>query len=167
MLVRRIARPLLAAWFVSEGVEAVRRPADHVRRAQECWRRLASSPRVASRVDVPEPPADRRVALLVRLHGAVMVLAALHLAFGRHPRTAALGLAALTVPLAVANQPLGGSDRVERAERRTAFWRNLSMIGGALIAGVDLEGRPGVTWRVENALADRAAAREAHAAATS
>ena len=93
-----------------------------------------------------------------------MVLAALHLAFGRHPRTAALGLAVLTVPLAVANQPLGGTRGAERTERRKAFWRNLSMIGGALIAGVDLEGRPGVTWRVENALADRAAVREARAA---
>lgn len=169
MLVRRIARPMLAAWFVSEGAEALRRPAEHARRARAAWQRVAASPRIAARMDVPEPPSERRTAMLVRVHGLLMVLTALHLAFGRHPRTAALGLAALTVPLAVANQPFGGggAEGPARAGRRKEFWRNLSMIGGALIAGVDLEGRPGVTWRVETALAHRAAARQDRAPAVS
>lgn len=194
MLVRRIARPLFAAWFLSEGLDAVRRPDPHMARTDAAWETLG-------RGRLPEPPDDDRLRLLVRVHGAAMALAALMLALGRAPRSAALALAALTVPLAVVNQPFGASARVvatasdaavaatahgsrrrfgrpigatggvaaasvraggaDRSAVRERFVRNLTMIGGALIAGLDHEGRPGLAWRVGHARTDRAAAREA------
>ena len=55
----------------------------------------------------------------------------------------------------------GGADRGALRER---FLRNLSMIGGALIAGIDHEGRPGIAWRAGHARIDRTAAHEARAA---
>ena len=194
MLVRRIARPLLATWFVGEGVDAVRRPAPHVARTEAAWQELGR------RIDLPATPSTAQLTTLVRVHGGFMTLAGLMLATGRAPRAAALVLAGLTVPLAVVNQPFGGTGRVvatasdreraggrrsfgrpigatggvataqvaeggaDRAALRERFLRSLSMLGGALIAGVDHEGRPGPAWRVEHARADRAAAREARSA---
>lgn len=196
MLVRRIARPLFAAWFLSEGLDALRRPDPHLARADAAWHTLG-------RGRLPQPPDDDRMRQAVRLHGAAMTVAALMLALGRAPRTAALTLAALTVPLAVVNQPFGAAARIvatasdaaaahegrprsrfgrpvgatggvstpsvraggaDRAAIRERFVRNLTMIGGALIVGLDHEGRPGLAWRVDHARVDRAAAREARRA---
>jgi len=175
MLVRRVARPMFAAWFVVEGLDAARRPEPHVERARATWD-LA-----ARHLPLPPAPDAGRMTTLVRLHGAAMLTAAATLALGRAPRTAALVLAGLTLPLAVAHQPFvdgaaparGGAgghpvrdgratvDRMLGAER---FWRAVSMLGGAVLVGVDHEGRPGMAWRVERARVDRATAREARAA---
>jgi uncharacterized membrane protein YphA (DoxX/SURF4 family) len=193
MLVRRIARPLLSAWFVGEGLDAVRYPAAHVARTQAAWQQLGR------RVDLPPAPSPMQLTALVRAHGAAMTVAGAMLATGRAPRAAALTLAALTLPLAVVNQPFGSAARVVATASDTAaggerrrmsfgrsigatggvstaqvaeggadrgalterFLRNLSMIGGALIAGIDREGRPGVAWRAGHARVDRAAAAEA------
>ncbi|MCU1432194.1 MAG: DoxX family protein [Actinotalea sp.] len=202
MLTRRIARPLLAAWFVSEGLDALRRPEPHAARTEASWRE------VGRHLDLPPAPSPATFTLLVKVHGATMAVAGLLLALGRAPRAAALLLAALTAPLAVVNQPFGASARVvatagetaavrdgsgsgqdlrsrvgraigatggvsspsvrpggvDRTALRERFVRTLSMTGGALIAGLDTEGRPGVAWRASHARVDRAAAREARAA---
>lgn len=194
MLVRRIARPLFAAWFVAEGVDALRRPAPHVARTDAAWRGTGA------RLGLPPVPSSGTLTSLVRLHGGLMTVAAFMLATGRAPRAAALSLAGLCLPLAVVNQPFGASARTaasagEQAEggrrsrfsrpigatggvatapvsvggsdtraARDRFLRNLSMVGGALIAGLDREGRPGLAWRARHSLEDKAAAREARVA---
>jgi uncharacterized membrane protein YphA (DoxX/SURF4 family) len=188
MLVRRIARPMFAAWFVSEGVEAVRSPAPHVARAEAAWRELGP------RLSLGAVPSRPRLTGLVRAHGAATAVAGLMLATGRAPRFAALVLAGLAVPTAIVNQPFGGTARIvatageattsadparrsrlgrpigatggvataevtrggaDRAAARERFLRSLSMIGGAVIAGLDTEGRPGVAWRASHARVDR------------
>ena len=198
MLVRRIARPLLAAWFVTEGIDAVRRPDPHVARTKASWTALGH------RLDLPAAPSREQLRSLVRAHGVLMTIAAAMLATGRAPRTAALALAAMTVPLAVVNQPFGSTAHVvatasdgagdtgspgrrsrfgrpigatggvstasvreggaDRDALKERFVRNLSMIGAALIAGVDREGRPGVAWRAGHARVDAAAAHKARLA---
>ena len=192
MLVRRIARPLFASWFVSEGLDALRRPEPHVARTEACWQTLGG------RLGLPATPTGSQVRALVRAHGAATVVAAAMLGLGKAPRTGALLLAALTVPLVVVNQPFGGSAAVvataseaaeaaparsrfgrpvgptttgrasaaDRAVLRERFLRNLTMLGGALLAAVDREGRPGVGWRVGHARVDHAAARDARRAVT-
>ena len=87
MLLRRIARPLLAAPFVYDGVQAALHPDDHVEAASE------GAALVTDALGA-EPLSERRVALLVRAHGAATAAAGLLLAVGRTPRTAALALAA-------------------------------------------------------------------------
>ena len=87
------------------------------------------------------------------------------LAAGRAPRTAACALAALTVPVVLVNQPLGRRGRPDGTATRERFLRALSMLGGALLAAIDREGRPGLAWRVEHAKVDRAARHAAHAVA--
>lgn len=159
MLVRRIARPLLAAAFVAEGVDAVRDPGDHVTRVEASYRRLAA------RAGLPEV-SHSRLRTLTRVHGALCVLAGTALAVGRAPRTAALVLAALMAPVAVSDTLTATSDLRASGPARERLWRHLTMVGAALVAAVDLEGRPGVAWRMSHARVDRDAARDArHAVA--
>ncbi|HWS58518.1 MAG TPA: DoxX family protein [Actinotalea sp.] len=166
MLVRRVARPLFAAWFVVEGLDAARHPEPHAERARATWE-LA-----ADRLPLPPPPSPRQLGVLIRLHGAAMVGAAAMLATGRAPRTAAVVLAGLTLPLAVAHQPVtealaagsghrlrDGRDALDRVLGADRFWRSLSMLGGAVLVAIDTEGRPGMVWRLEHARAARAAVR--------
>lgn len=143
MLTRLIARPLLAAWFVTEGVDAVRRPAEHVERMRQAWRRLAT--RVEGLPEVPSPDVLRTV---VKAHGAATAAAGLMLALGKAPRLSALALAALTVPVAAADAP-SRAQLTAGAER--SFVRDLGMVGGALLAATDRGGRPSVAWRVQHA----------------
>ncbi len=168
MLLRRIARPLFASWFLSQGVDALRRPAGHLPVARGAVERLTSGVPAGALGGVLDPyrhPSDRQLSTVVRAHGGATALAAFLLATGRAPRTAALTLALLTLPLAAADAPLSrkerahrAEDRSGRAERRARFLRALSLSGGALIAAADTAGRPGVRWRVEHARATRAAA---------
>jgi uncharacterized membrane protein YphA (DoxX/SURF4 family) len=167
VLLRRIARPLFASWFVVEGVDAVRHPSSHaaaarlglesVRDRAAKHERLAGAGRALDR-----PLTDRQLALAVQGHGAATVAAAGLLAIGKAPRAAGLALAVLTVPLVVANAPAGkaSSDDAEAARRRR-FWSALSGLGGALLAAADTAGQPGVAYRVHAAREARAAAKAA------
>lgn len=165
MPVRRIARPLFASSFIAEGWDAVSRPDPHVARTRACWQELGP------RLGLPPVPSTDTLRLVVRVHGGVMALAAVMVATGRAPRTAALTLAGLCVPLAVVDQPFGTSARVaaataegaDTAGSRERFLRTLTMIGGALVVGLDREGRPGLTWRASHALEHRAITRRSDA----
>jgi len=154
MLLRHLARPMLASWFVYDGVQAALKPAEHVRAAR------SGVALVERGAGTEVPLSDAQVSALVRAHGAATAVAGLFLAVGRAPRTAALTLAALTVPLAVVNQPFTAGEAT-RAERTRKFVTNVGAIGAALIAGADYEGRPGVQWRLEKARHDLALARQA------
>ncbi len=154
MLLRHLARPMLASWFVYDGLQAALKPAEHVRAARSGVELVEKS------AGIEAPLSEKQVAVLVRAHGAATAVAGLFLAVGKAPRTAALTLAALTVPLAVVNQPFT-SGEATRAERTRKFVANVGAIGAALIAGADYEGRPGVQWRLEKARHDLALAKQA------
>jgi uncharacterized membrane protein YphA (DoxX/SURF4 family) len=173
MLLRRIARPLFASWFLSEGVDALRRPADHVPAARGAVERLAATVpagALGGALDAYRHPTDAQLTTVVRAHGGATAFAALLLATGRAPRAAALALAALTLPLAAADAPASRSEKAhlsaqEKQERKTRFLRGLSLVGGALIVAADTAGRPGMRWRVRHARDTRAAIAQATAAA--
>ncbi|PRZ04890.1 DoxX-like protein [Isoptericola sp. CG 20/1183] len=158
MLLRRLARPLLAVPFVYDGLSAALHPAEHTAAARDGADRVTQTLGV-DRLD------DTQVSLLVRAHGAVTVAAGLLLAVGRAPRTAALTLAALSAPLAVVNQPFSSQGEL-RTEKTGKFVRNLGAVGAAVIAGIDLEGRPGMSYRIgqQRAVASRTAKHTVEAA---
>jgi len=154
MLLRHLARPLLAVPFVYDGVSAVLHPAPHVEVAQ------AALDQMGTVVPAVREATLGRVTLVVRAHGAATAVAGLFLAFHKAPRTAALVLAALTAPLAAASQPVTGGPG-PRGERATRFTKALGLTGAALLAAADTEGRPGVRWRVQHARDERHARHEA------
>lgn len=141
---RRIARPLLAAPLIASGVDAVRHPGPHAEAARPLVAR-ASGP-----LRLPDDPE-----LIVRASGAVTAAGGALLAIGRLPRISALAIV-LAAPTAQASQPFWQEKDPElRRTQRTMFLKNLGLVGGALLAAVDTEGRPGLAWR------GRAASRQA------
>lgn len=172
MLLRRIARPMFASWFLSEGMDALRHPAAHATIARESVRTVANAvPRGALGGALVRfrSPSDRNITRLVRAHGAATAGAALLLATGRAPRASALALAGLTLPVAAASAPrrsrgsagsggAAGTDRAARKARRERFVRSLAFAGGALLVAADTAGRPSVRWQVDKARERRAKA---------
>ncbi len=173
MLVRRIARPLLASVFVVEGIETLRNPRPRVDLAEPLVDRvaLAAQPvaeKVAEAVEEPAEHAPTSVADTVRqvaqgqplpfetesyvkLNAAVQVGAGLLLAAGRLPRVASAALAVTLVPTTVAGHPFWEADGAERRTQRTQFLKNAGLLGGLILAAVDTEGRPGLTYRARHA----------------
>ena len=43
-------------------------------------------------------------------------------------------------------------DKTARNAQMTHFFKNLSMLGGLVLASVDTEGKPGVAWRASHAV---------------
>jgi putative oxidoreductase len=148
---RTIARPLLASMFLVGGVNALRHPDRLALRAKPVLDRIV--PLVAKAA--PTAPLPRDHESIVRLNGAVHVGAGLALATGRAPRLSAAVLAATLVPTT-----LGGhrfweeQDPTARTQQRMNFFKNVSMLGGLLIAAGDTDGKPGVAWRARRAAKD-------------
>ena len=85
---------------------------------------------------------------VVLADGALKVAAGGLLAFGRFPRLSALALAGSLVPTTIAGHPFWKeSDPAKRRQQRVHLTKNVSMLGGLLIAAVDTEGKPSLAWR--------------------
>ncbi|MDR0482984.1 MAG: DoxX family membrane protein [Cellulomonadaceae bacterium] len=144
MIVRRIARPLVAAPFIYSGVEAALKPAGHV----EVARPLTDT--ITEKAGI-KPLTDTQLSLAVRGHGVATAVLGAAMALGVFPRTASLGLVGLTAPLAVVSQPVVGVPKGERGAKIATFAQKLGLIGAALITAIDTEAKPGITWRTANA----------------
>lgn len=159
---RLIARPMLASMFVVGGVNALRGADKLAPRTEPVVARLIPLlKKAAPTLPVPEDPET-----LVRINGGIQVLAGAALATGRAPRLSAAALALSLLPITAGGHRFWEqSDPATRAQERTDFFKNVSMLGGLLIASGDTEGRPGLAWRARRAARD--ARREAkHLAAS-
>ena len=161
-ITRFLARPMLASMFVVGGVNALRNASSLAAKAAPVADRIIPLVEKA----VPQAPIPTDPATLVRINGAAQVGAALLLATGRAPRLSATVLAASLVPTTAAHHRFWEEEDPEaRANQRIHFFKNVSVLGGLLIASVDTQGKPGVAWRARRAARD--ARREAgHFAAT-
>jgi len=136
-LVRRVARPLLASMFVVGGMDQFKHPG----RKADTARPLVE--KVAPALGLPDDTE-----LLVRANGVAMVAAGALLAMGRFPRLASTVLAATLVPTTVAAHAYWNEqDPQVRAQQKVQFFKNLSLLGGVLLAAVDTEGKPGLAYR--------------------
>lgn len=135
-LVRRLARPMLAAMFVASGIETLR---DVPRRA------VAAEPTVRRIADALQIPGDTEQ--LVRAHAIAQVGGGLLLASGRAPRLASAVLATTVIPTTVVRYPFWTEqDPERRREQQVHALQNIGLLGGLLLAAVDTEGRPSVGW---------------------
>ncbi|CAM5235818.1 DoxX family protein [Streptomyces violaceorubidus] len=131
---------MLASMFVAGGLQSLRRPQDVAPAAEPIVRPVAD--RVPALPDSTEQ--------LVRLNGAVHVVGGIMLGLGRCPRLAALALAVTLVRTGGA-PVLGGGGPSDRAQQRIHFLKNLSMMGGLLIAADDTGSAPSLLWRGRHA----------------
>ncbi|HET9657307.1 MAG TPA: DoxX family membrane protein, partial [Kineosporiaceae bacterium] len=133
-IVRRLARPLLAAAFIETGMSTLRHPGTQAERIRPLVNQVSGQ--FGQSVD-PE--------LVLRVDGALLIGAGGLLALGRMPRLAALALAAGAAPSTYAEMAFWQEkDPQRRRERRNEVLTRLGLIGGALLAAVDTSGRPGL-----------------------
>jgi uncharacterized membrane protein YphA (DoxX/SURF4 family) len=136
LLVRAIARPLLAASFVTDGLSTLRKPS----------RQVAAADRVVSPL-ISRVPQLSDTEQVVKIDAVAKVAAGSMLALGKLPRLSAAVLAASLVPTTVARHPFWEEqDRTRRAEQRAQLMKNAGLLGGLLLAAVDTEGRPSLGW---------------------
>jgi putative oxidoreductase len=137
-VLRAIARPMLACIFAIQGFDTLLHPERVVAQAEPVVRPVAEH--------VPAMPSETEQA--VRISGAVQLVAGSLLALGRLPRLSALAIAATLVPTTLAGHRFWeAEDDKDRAQQRIHFLKNVSMLGGLLIAAGDTAGRPSLAWR--------------------
>ncbi|PZF79700.1 DoxX family protein [Jiangella anatolica] len=164
-LVRMIARPMLASIFVVQGVQRLRDPEPSIAAATTFADRFGPT----LQKKAPQLPTDPKT--LVRINAGVQVGAGLALATGRFPRLASLALLGSLVPTTWAGHPFWTiEDPEQRNAQRTQAMKNVGLAGGLMLASVDTEGKPGLSWRARRAAKDakratRTAKREARLAA--
>ncbi|MPZ85736.1 MAG: DoxX family membrane protein [Actinophytocola sp.] len=147
MILRRVARPLLAAIFVSGGIETLRNPKPHIQAAEPVLDRTVGRVRDKLPAQLPTDPES-----LVKLDAAVKIGAGTALGLGRFPRLAALLLAGSLVPTtAAAHRYWEYEDPQERAAQQVHFLKNLGLLGGLMLAASDTHGKPSVAWRTKRA----------------
>ncbi|QBJ94729.1 DoxX family protein [Rhodococcus sp. ABRD24] len=153
MIVRRIARPLLSSVFIAGGIDTLRSPAP---KAQAATPFLEKSVETLPATVTDRIPPDPET--LVKINAAIQVGAGALLAVGKAPRVASLVLAGTLVPTTLAGHDFwNADDPQQRAIQRMQFFKNMTMLGGLLIAAVDTEAKPSLGWR------GRRAARKAQA----
>lgn len=142
MLIRRIARPMLSAAFISRGVESLRSPKSAADAARPTLEGLSKLP---NPVGTNVPSSAETVA---RINAAVQIGGGLLLATGRLPRLASVALAGSIVPGSLGGHMFWNqTDPGRKADERRAFLTDISLIGGLIIAAVDTEGKPSLGWR--------------------
>src|SRR3954453_14753838 len=157
MLVRRIARPMLAPTFIYGGIQTLRNPQSRVPGAAPIVEQLTA---VADKQLPIEVPHD--VEQWVKINAGVHVGAGALLALGKFPRFSALALATSLVPTTFAGHRFWEhEDPKERFGQTSNFLKNTGMLGGLLLAAVDTEGKPSVGWRARKTAGAAAAAAEA------
>ncbi|MCW2817823.1 MAG: DoxX family protein [Marmoricola sp.] len=144
---RLLARPMLASIFVVGGANAIKNAPALAAAAKPVVDKIRPALDQALPVNVPQDTVT-----LVRINAAAQLLAGISLARGRAPRLSSSVLAASLVPTTVAgHQFWNETDSAAKAQQRIHFFKNLSLLGGLILAAVDTEGRPGVAWRAQNA----------------
>ena len=145
-LLRFVARSMLASYFLINGVKALRHPEELVADAQPLADKvlplLTSSLPAEARGYLPEDTAG-----FVKWNGALQIVGGLSLATGLGRRLGAGVLAVTMVPHVLVANPLKAKGP-ERSVVKSQLGKNVALLGGALLAAQDTEGKPTIAWRV-------------------
>lgn len=146
-LLRTTARTLFASYFVASGLRSVRDPDPLVAEAEPLANKLVPALKQYAPASVGKVIPEDTVSL-VRVNGATQLLGGLALASGKGRRLGAVLLAVSLVPSTLARHPFWQETTPEgKARERNQFLKNTSLLGGALVAAADTEGRPSLSWR--------------------
>jgi putative oxidoreductase len=142
MILRRVARPLLASIFVYGGINMLRQMEGHKQAAQPLLDKTVGK----YEDSIPDSlPTDAET--LIKVDAAVKIGAGAALAFGKAPRFAALLLLGTMVPTTAAGHPFWKeTDPEQREAQMVQFLKNCSLAGGLLLAAADTHGKPSAAW---------------------
>lgn len=156
---RLIARPMLASIFIVGAANALKNASLPASKAAAVTDKVVPLAKKAG-IPLPEDPET-----LVKINAGVQIAAGLALATGRAPRLSAAVLAASLIPTTAAGHRFWEfEDPAQRTQQKLHFFKNVSVVGGLIIAAGDTEGKPGVAWRARHGVRDarREAKRLAH-----
>lgn len=143
-VVRRIARPLLAAPFIVNGVRTVVRPERVVDGLPVA---MADLDKQVAKTAIPTDAAN-----VLRISGGVAAVAGAAFALNRAPRVSALALVATSALTLGGRRKIWELEGKERFEELAAVATDLGLIGGVLLAAVDTDGNPSLKWRAGQAV---------------
>jgi uncharacterized membrane protein YphA (DoxX/SURF4 family) len=147
MLLRKLARPLLASIFIVGGINELRQPTAHAEMAKPLLDGVTEQVKDALPEATPTDPVT-----LVRVDAAVKIGAGTLFALGRAPRLAALALIGSLVPTTAAGHRFWEAENdQDKQQQLIHFLKNAGLAGGLLIAAADTEGKPSVGWRARRA----------------
>jgi uncharacterized membrane protein YphA (DoxX/SURF4 family) len=142
MLIRRIARPLLSAVFIGQGVDSVLNPKPAAEAAAPTVDGLRALPDPIGSAIPGDPQAFAQITAAVQIGGGLL------LASGKAPRIASAALALTVLPANLgAHMFWSEGDPQLKAEKRRDFLTDLSLLGGLMIASADTAGKPSLGWR--------------------
>lgn len=134
---------MLASIFVTGGIDALTNPESKMPVAQDVAQAIA---------DQVPALAGKDPETLIRINAATQVVAGTLLAFGRVPRLSSLALAVSLVPTTAGGHRFWEyDDPAQRKQQQAHFFKNVSLLGGLLIAVADTHGKPGLGWRARHA----------------
>jgi uncharacterized membrane protein YphA (DoxX/SURF4 family) len=130
MILHRLARPMIAAIFISSGIDTLRHPEKKLPSSKAFLESMVEKAGDSLPAQVPTDPVT-----LIRLDAAVKVGAGVLLAISKFPRLSALVLAGNLVPTTLAAHSYWvHEDPTQRGAQRIQFLKNLGLAGGLLIA---------------------------------
>ncbi len=142
MLIRRIARPLLSAAFLGQGIESLLNPKLAAQAAAPTVDGLHALPDSVSSSIPSDPQTFAQINAAVQIGGGQL------LATGKAPRVASAALALTVLPANLgAHMFWSESDPQLKAQKRRDFLTDLSLLGGLMIASADTAGKPSLGWR--------------------
>jgi len=99
-------------------------------------------------------PVELDPKTVVRLDGLVHIAGGAMLATGRAPRLSAFVLAISLIPTTLGGHRFWEEDEPQtQTNQKIHFFKNVSLIGGLLVASVDTEGKPSLGWRAKRGAA--------------
>lgn len=143
-LFRKVARPLLGASFIAQGVGRLRNADESGSQLEPVLEEITS---IAPQAEaVGKNPKTTALVL-----GGAEVAAGAALALGKFPRLAAAVLAGTHILESYTEYRTAPLDSPEDVtSQRKTLLKNLSILGGLGLASVDLAGKPSLTWRAEH-----------------
>ena len=140
-LVRRIARPLLAAPFILEGIRTASQPEREIDVYPQAFEAVDSALAKTSTPDF----LDART--IIRVSGAVAAGAGILYASNRCPRLAAATLLVTTSVGWAGRKRIWELSGEERMQEIQSILTDAGLLGGVLLAAVDHDGRPSLGYR--------------------
>lgn len=141
-LVRRIARPLLAAPFVVQGVRTALRPEHEIDVYPQAFDAVDSTLAKSS------APSFLDARTIIRASGVVAAGAGVMYAAGRCPRAAAVALLATTSVGWAGRKKVWELRGEERVQEIQSILTDAGLLGGVLLAVVDHDGKPSLGYQV-------------------
>jgi uncharacterized membrane protein YphA (DoxX/SURF4 family) len=138
---------MLSSMFITGGVNSLKNSDYLARQTKPVTDKLGPAvDRVTERL-----PFQLDSKQMVQLNGVVHVVGGFCLATGRAPRLSALALAATLVPTTFGGHRFWEeNDPQQKANQKIHFFKNVSMMGGLLLASVDTAGKPSLAWRAKD-----------------